>query len=467
MGKRPWLGIIGAALLFGETPAFCGEEIKKQYVFETEEVSVLDLNLKKRENQLQDGQRGECSLESDAAVRDYPDFVSQSPLYGSVRFGAEIDNADSGELYSFALDETGGTGTGYDRLYFDLNGDIDLTNDVSVRRMPMIPKAVKTNSASILQEACFECLHVKFPLEEGTNRIVEILPTLRIFAKGCRYVHFLATEGRTCNIEIEGESFGVFMGDDKEIAGRFDRKDTGLLFRFNPTPKMAWQRNDLLMALHQIGDHFYEFSATPTGNRLIATRYEGPMGVLQIGSGERDISEMDMRGIARSKDHVVPIREIQDNWPMCTRRCELPVGDYLLEDLTVNFGSLFIQLSDNWHADGERQGKLLDPIGYPPNHGVQIREGKPFVFDFSNPPEAFFVLPSTESIVHPGEELEVMAVLVDPKLDFMIYRLERKHPGEKTDKRNDAPRDGVSLDPKVSIRRASGETVAEGLMPFG
>jgi len=53
--------------------------------------------------------------------------------------------------------------------------------------------------------------------------------------------------------------------------------------------------------------------------------------------------------------------------------------------------------------------------------------------------------------------LTVKAVLIDPELDIMIRRL--YDTGQK-------PR-RVSLDPKVVITRADGETVAEGVMPFG
>jgi len=51
-------------------------------------------------------------------------------------------------------------------------------------------------------------------------------------------------------------------------------------------------------------------------------------------------------------------------------------------------------------------------------------------------------------------------VLVDPKLDFMIRRLN----GPAEDGSKERTR---SLDPKVLITRAAGEKIAEGVMPFG
>ena len=54
-----------------------------------------------------------------------------------------------------------------------------------------------------------------------------------------------------------------------------------------------------------------------------------------------------------------------------------------------------------------------------------------------------------------GQQLQVKAVLTDPQLDIMIRGL------------RDTRRDNLSLDPKVTITRADGRQVAEGVMPFG
>ena len=72
-----------------------------------------------------------------------------------------------------------------------------------------------------------------------------------------------------------------------------------------------------------------------------------------------------------------------------------------------------------------------------------------------------------------GQEIKFAAVLIDPKLDIMIRRL--NDTSVKVD-REYKDRDGKviqtvkaykSLDPKVVITRADGEVVAEGVMPFG
>ena len=69
-----------------------------------------------------------------------------------------------------------------------------------------------------------------------------------------------------------------------------------------------------------------------------------------------------------------------------------------------------------------------------------------------------FVRPKDKERVSLGEEVKVEAVLLDPDLDVMIRRLYSVPEGQER---------RASLDPKVTVARANGEIVAEGVMPFG
>ncbi|MBN2315008.1 MAG: hypothetical protein JXM79_13840 [Sedimentisphaerales bacterium] len=104
--------------------------------------------------------------------------------------------------------------------------------------------------------------------------------------------------------------------------------------------------------------------------------------------------------------------------------------------------------------------------------GIQIREDKPFVFDFSNKPEVLFASPAKDCRIRLNEELTVKAVLIDPKLDIMIRgptdtSRKKKRERSSVDGRKYTSWEQISLDPKVIIKRANGEKVAEGVMPFG
>jgi len=100
---------------------------------------------------------------------------------------------------------------------------------------------------------------------------------------------------------------------------------------------------------------------------------------------------------------------------------------------------------------------------------LAIRKDKPFVLDFSNKPHMMFASPAKDLRVKLGESLEVKAVLVDPKLDMMIRRLDDATPKrtKPTDGQAAGDQRPVSLDPQVIVTRANGEKVAEGVMPFG
>jgi hypothetical protein len=65
----------------------------------------------------------------------YPSFSSTKPLYGEVRIDMEFGSGQSGVPYRFAMDESGGTDAGYDRLYLDLDRDGDLAEEKPLEPM--------------------------------------------------------------------------------------------------------------------------------------------------------------------------------------------------------------------------------------------------------------------------------------------------------------------------------------------
>ena len=183
------------------------------------------------------------------------------------------------------------------------------------------------------------------------------------------------------------------------------------------------------------------------------------MGVFEAGAGGRSVEGVEISGSLQSETTAVAIGPVTDSGrTQPVRSWKLPVGDYLPDNLNVRFGKFSISLSNNYHTDGKR----MDTIDRRWVYGIHIREDKPFVFDFSNKPVVMFASPARDRRIKPGEELQVMAVLIDPVLDFMIRRL-----NDTTQKQKGSYLQDLSLDPKVTITRADGEIVAEGVMPFG
>lgn len=379
-----------------------------------EPISVLE-TLEYRGLRFGTGRREACSYSKEPSVSKYPAFKSERGLYGSVRLGAQSYSRDSGFQYYFAIDESGGTGTGYDALYFDHNRDKDLTNDGKYY-MPVNPPAGLSWEYSNLQkQTCFENLEVR--IDSGAGVIaVEIIPILRIFDNEYVSMYFVSTELRRGEIRLGEQDFIVFLGDSYFITGRFDSPWTCL----NLIPKDGfhnlphWWGNDVLGAMHEIGGKLYHFWATPNGDRLFSQPYEGPLGVFRAKVGRHKGTIM---GSLRSENSAVAIGG-NDKGSLLEKieSCELPTGDYLPSMLHIESSRMRIQVSDNYHSDG----KSRDRGGREHVYGIKIRPDKPFVLDFAKDPEVMFAYPSKDQRIKLGSELIVKAVLVDPELDIML-----------------------------------------------
>ncbi len=441
----------------------------EERVFPLEEISVFDLP-EQAGQQFLAGQRAVCGDKPDPNVTVYPKFASGQPIYGTLDCSDPIGKTEAGRVYRFVLDESAGTGKGYDRLYFDLNRDLDLTNDgvLGVQKNPP-PKAMLGYS-NLKQQACFENLVIPFPCGPAGERPLETMPRLIVHDNGYKTLSLVTTKAHKGRIDLGWQKCDVLLGHCYIATGWFDQPWTALhLTPAGASQAWDWWGGDRLNAMHKVGDTFYTFSATPTGDKLIVRPYEGPLGTFEVGAGGRNIDQFEIMGSLRSEKTAVALGDVgNDNRPVYTRSCRLPVGDYLFEYVNLQYGTLRINISMNYHADGRRQSMKGRQLVY----GIAIRENKPFVFDFSNKPEVLFASPARDSRVKPGEELTVAAVLIDPVQDFMIRDL--SDTSRKQKKESSGPNGAkysytqdLSLDPKVTIARANGEIVSEGVMPFG
>ncbi len=436
--------------------------------FRLKEISAFDLT--EQMWLFAEGQRTWHSDKPDPNVTAYPQFTSQQPIYGKVSFGDPLDKPDLRSTYHFALDESGGTEQGYDRLYFDLNRDGDLTNDKVLLAQKNPPKGAIPYS-DCTEQVCFEALAVPLPFGASGERPLEVMPRLLISTQGYRTISFVTTTARQGRIRIAGGEYDVLLGHSYTIAGWFDNPWTALyVTEAGSQPRSPWIGGDQLAAVHKIDGTFYQFSATPAGDKLTVRPYDGPLGVFKVGAGARAVDVVEVQGSLRSRNATIAVGEISRGHPDSptlapVETCKLPVGDYLPENLTVRLGKLRINFSSNYHSDGKR----MDTMGRQWVYGIHIREDKPLVLDFSNPPAVLFAGPAAHQRVKPGEGLKIFAVLTDPVLDIMIRRLQdtsEKRRETTPDEQSSPSSTDVSLDPKVAISRANGEIVADGVMPF-
>ncbi len=455
-------GLIGIGLAF----QIGRSETSSNGTYKLREVSVFDPG----KNNFLRGQMCRCQDKPFSEVKNYPAFVSQVPIFGSVRFGERPDKTNSGVLYYFAVDESRGTGKGYDRLYFDANRDLNLRNDpVAKPRQSPPDHGYKPNFGGIKAVAAFDFLKVNLGTNGGSPNLVEIMPRLLLTGNDKQtnqFMFFVRTRLFEGNIRIAREKFRARLGNDYVISPSFDFPGTALELSGKKT-SFDWWGGDRISAMHKVNGRFFSFSATQDGE-LTVHPYSGDLGTFEIGPGTRKLTNTSFRltGSIEARDWAVAAGgDIKDGRPVEASRCQVPAGDYLPEFLTLQFGRLRIQLSQNYHSEGKRQSRA----GRPNVYGITIRKDQPFVLNFSNQPDVMFTSPTNNQRVKPGDTVMVMAVLVDPKLDIMIRRLEDTSHKQTKDAEGKplGYERNLSLDPTVIITRANGEKVAEGVMPFG
>jgi hypothetical protein len=280
---------------------------------------------------------------------------------------------------------------------------------------------------------------------------------------------FVRTKLCQGEIQVGTRTFLALLGNDYSIMGPLNRPGTAFVLSKTGSGGESlyhWWGAERLMAIHKIDGQFFTFSANPTGTELTVTPYEGELGTFEMGAGDRDLDTLTVSGSLQARDRAVPVGEVNESgWTDPVSSCRLPVGNYVPNYLSMRYGRLALSISYNYHSDGKPRDRGDRPLGY----GIAIHQDKPFVLDFSNEPGVMFASPAKDQRIKLGEKLEVKGVLIDPKLDFMIRRLNdttRKQTKTADGKPLTYKRD-LSLDPVVIVRRANGAKVAEGVMPFG
>lgn len=449
------------------------EEYANQLVFDMHLVSVFDLEL---EDEISwDFLRGQdifCDNPSGPArPGQYPPFKSAKPIYGTIRFaGKAVGPSPPRMFYHLAIDESAGTGTGYDRLYFDRNGDGDLADEKPLMPLKDPPKAVLRQYSSTKPQVCFESFEMTFDFGSAGKHAVEMMVRLIAYQRSPQLTFFRPKVHRG-EIAIGKAKYDALLGYGDSIGKPFDQPDAifHLIPKNDPKNPPRWSGANRLNSMHKINGKLYQFTSTSAGDKLFARPYDGAVGTFKVGPGGRDIQEVSIQGSLRSEDTAVAVGDgMERGWPKPTRSCRLPEGDYLPANVTLTLGKLQIDISDNLHTDGKRRGRASRNHVY----GIKIREDKPYIFDLANKPDVLFVSPVKDKRIRLGGNLEVNAVLIDPELDIMIRRL--NDTSQKQKKEYTTP-DGqkhcyevsLSLDPTVIITRANGDKVAESVMPFG
>jgi len=436
-----------------------GADAPAEKVFTLREVSAFEAG----GNDFTRGQMGETQTNLCTEVKAYPQFASKNPIYGRVQLGVDYRVPGSGTACYFAIDESRGTGKGYDRFYFDLNGDLDLRDDSASKPLADPPANARLAYSGIKEQVMFKFISVRFG---KSGKPVEVMPRLlrTVYDKQTYdQVAFVRTRLYTGRVQLGSKPFEARLGNKYLLTGTMDQPGVALALDppGNAAP-MRWWGSDSLSAIHKVDGVFYTCHASPDGHKLTLRRYAGELGTFEVGPGKRSIDKVSFRGSLAGTNTAVAVGgECTDGWPQSARTCQVPAGDYLPNCLNIEYGRLAIFISDNYHSDGKPRSRGAEPAVY----GVKVRKDKPFVLDFSNEPKVLFASPAKGLTLKPGDTLDVKAVLVDPVLHIMIRELSDTTKPARADQTRS--RNALSLDPTVTVKRLNGEKVAEGIMPFG
>ena len=268
------------------------------------------------------------------------------------------------------------------------------------------------------------------------------------------------------------------------LTGRFDTPDdpglTHVEERFQRVVRSthAYPReSETLMTLRQREGEFYTLVADPPGDKLTVELYRGPFGVFKVAAGDKKLDKpISFQGTfygPKAFLNMASSRTKPDDKKMA--ECKLPVGDYASFYMTINYGGLQVGVSNNYYSQNRAAAGSTEQHA---PQGVQIREDKPFVLDFSGKPEATFQAPPADKPIKLGTDVRIATVLIDPKSDILL-RANRSIEDEEGDgevsllETVSASTPTIKSFPTIpdltrtTITSPSGKNVAEGVMPFG
>jgi hypothetical protein len=421
------------------------------------------------------GQIAACDEVPREAVKAYPEFVWKRPMYGRVRFGAGAATSEDHVIqpggvteFHFALDasnppEETRQAKGapirrplvFDKLYFDANQDLDLTNDPVLE----LTRGSSASSGRLGTGKTLVFEDLVLPFDFGSQlgrRPVRLTPRSAVCTTLTigHLIHFLPKASRRGTFELDGHGYVAQIQQNDVIYGRFDRPRVYL--DISPArgsgggAAVAWGN---MGNWHRIGNQYCTIHATPMGDRLTIAPHLGNLGTIEFGERIR-VSECTLTSALAN----LPIVRPQTGRPSAApleREFRVPVGDYGIQSLSASCGRVRIRCRPLTTDGTAHEGAAAE---YP----VKIRAGQPYRFELSDK-KAVAVLDQTESKVFKrGEFARIRPALTLPAFglslhtSYMVIRARDGKPSEKAPPSH-----------HIVIRNARGEVVGEADMRMG
>lgn len=274
-----------------------------------------------------------------AIINAHPEPKSEKPLYYTVRFDGEGNDG----LLAMMIDESGGTGSGYDTAYVDRSRNLDLTDDE-----PLKLENMGNSSQSSSDWLTVPCRQGR-PGAERTENPVSIRFAVSMYGdyvytsmsiRGSWSGMIDSNKGKICFAAIDSNGNGVYsdhplVGDD--YGYKYDSLDSfcadvngcGRLVVYYSSRQMFTQGDAVSVA-----GRLYTVEVSDKGNRVEIAPYAGESGsfiipACSLGEAEARVSSIEMVG----KAGLFNFQEMPEE-PIL-----LPAGKYKPMYLTMELGS--------------------------------------------------------------------------------------------------------------------------------
>ena len=384
-----------------------------------------------------------------SSLKGKPKFASESPLYGCVSLRAYTE---PGREILLALDESKGTGKGYDTLYLDMNKNRDLSDDAPVSAQ----KIEKAKKFTHMQFICAASVPVNklFPGATNTNPVEMDIDL----------IHQVSDDGKSAecwgNVWLRGHWRGEvntnkgktpfrladFRGNGKyddriAVLGLPKKYQMGdrILFDWDangefptasgpdPSIEQYWFSSGV-----SIGGKLYVLTTSASGDKLRVARYTGPTARLSFKVLRTGKVPIKVKGILVAGNTGL-------YWlPLNGGSLQVPAGQYALNRVDLN--ARYRDGSD-WTAIGIFGKPFSAPAGK--TVAVPVR-----------PSVKMAIAPDTQRVeLKRGKDAHIA-------LDFALLSGGRAAGIGRTDSRSRS-------EATVSIKDANGKIVKSGKAGFG
>lgn len=284
-----------------------------------------------------------------AKIRRLPEFASDKPLFCA----KQLDGTDDNGYLVYAIDESGGPGTGFDTLFVDANRNRDLTDDTPIkfstaRDMGKLtgrwgPMVVWSNINSLpwqwvevhSHQGPLSIYHHDFPAKIGFKAyIYDKGLRVEVSRAGAWRGTIDSNKGKIDCVVADGNANGIY-GELSTAGSGGDRfyADLCLSGEFLRAPS---SRNTYILEAREanpVPRRLYSIRASPTGEIVIVRRYAGPSGQL-IASADK------MKSIGASI-WAITLSGRPGRYVFCDfddSPLELPAGRYKITSCMLSFG---------------------------------------------------------------------------------------------------------------------------------